>query len=268
MAKITEPSEFSWTEPTSDFAPKYPYNNATQTESGHFQEWDDTPGAERIRIQHRVGTFTEIQADGSRINKIVGDNYEIVQKNNNVLIKGICNITIEGDSVVNVKGNKYERIEGDYIQEVGGNLQQLVKGASKITNGKDSSITVAGQTGTLSLRAGSHVDILADLEVDGGISGESVYSRGAVTAGTGIHAGVPGSANPVAGISTLGGVYAGFPQAGAPGTIVSTVSVTSPLISGVIVKDVKGPMELIRALYDSHIHPAPDGMTGPPAPMM
>ena len=40
-------------EPPSAYNAKYPYNNAMQTESGHFQEFDDTPGAERIRTQHR-----------------------------------------------------------------------------------------------------------------------------------------------------------------------------------------------------------------------
>ena len=65
----TNPSNNLWTEPESaanaDNQPVYPYNDVTQTESGHFMEMDDTPGAERIRLQHRTGTFTEIQADGN-----------------------------------------------------------------------------------------------------------------------------------------------------------------------------------------------------------
>jgi exopolyphosphatase/guanosine-5'-triphosphate,3'-diphosphate pyrophosphatase len=64
-------TDSSWTEPKSDYKAVYPYNHITQTESGHFIEMDDTPDAERVRIQHRTGTFTEIQADGSRINKIL-----------------------------------------------------------------------------------------------------------------------------------------------------------------------------------------------------
>jgi hypothetical protein len=262
----TDPTTYSWTEPESAFASKYPYNNVTETESGHFQEWDDTPGAERIRIQHRTGTFTEVQPDGTRVNKIVGDNYEIVATNNYVKIKGFCSVTIEGDSVVNVKGDKIERIEGNYYQEIQGDFEQMVKKKIRQTSGDNISINAGG--GTLRIVAKDEVDILSDLEVDGGISGESVYSRGAVTAGTGIHAGVPGSANPVAGISTLGGVSAGFPSAGAPGVVNATVSVNAPLIAGVITKDIRGTMEAMRMSYNMHTHPTPKGPSGPPRPLM
>ena len=262
----TDPTKFSWTEPESTFASKYPYNNVTETESGHFQEWDDTPGAERIRTQHRTGTFTEVQPDGTRVNKIVGDNYEIVATNNYVKIKGFCSVTIEGDSVVNVKGDKIERIEGNYYQEIQGDFEQMVKKKIRQTSGGNININAGG--GTLRIVAKDEVDILSDLEVDGGIAGESVYSRGAVTAGTGIHAGVPGSTNPVAGISTLGGVSAGFPSAGLPGVVTATVSVNAPLISGIITQDVRGTMEAIRLTYDVHTHPTPKGPSGPPIPLM
>ena len=139
----TKPSDdYSWTEPESqandETLPKYPYCHATITESGHSFELDDTPGRERIRLQHGGaqtdgdGTFFEIQSDGTRINKIVGDNYEIVAKDNNVIISGVCNITIEGNSVVHVKGDKYEKIDGDYYLEVGGKLSQTVADTSSL----------------------------------------------------------------------------------------------------------------------------------------
>ena len=54
-------------EPPSAYATQYPYNNVMQTESGHFQEFDDTPGAERMRWQHKAGTFTEWQPDGTEV---------------------------------------------------------------------------------------------------------------------------------------------------------------------------------------------------------
>ena len=264
----TDPSTYSWTEPESPATSKYPYNNVKQTESGHFQEWDDTPGAERIRTQHRTGTFSEIHADGTRVDKIVGDNYEITARNNYVKVKGFCTVTIEGDSIVNIKGDKIERIEGNYYQEVQGNYEQLVKKKVKLTSGGDTAINVGGALGTLRIVAGGTVDILSDLDVDGSIAGESVYSRGAVTAGTGIHAGVPGSLNPVAGISTLGGISAGFPSAGLPGVVNATVSVNAPLIAGVITSDIRGTMEMIRMTYNMHTHPTPKGPSGPPIPLM
>jgi hypothetical protein len=268
MTKEAQPTEYSWTEPASDYNTNYPFNNATYTESGHFQEFDDTPGAERIRIQHRTGTFTEVQADGSRINKIVGDNYEIVAKDNNVLIKGICNITVEGDAVMHVKGDRIERIKGNYYQEIEGNFQQVVKGEMSTTSGKDMTFSVGGALGTMWISAAAGVDVTGDMDVDGAFASESILSRNEITAGTGIHAGLPNSLNPVAGISTLGGVNVGMPGPTVPGIVTGTVEVQAPLISGVVVTDIKGPMELIRQLYDVHIHPTPKGPTGPPTPLM
>ena len=83
------PSEdYGWTEPESPasiaYPPKYPFNNITQTPSGHMFEMDDTPGGERIRIHHRSGTFTEMHPNGDEVHKIYGDGYEIITKNKNV----------------------------------------------------------------------------------------------------------------------------------------------------------------------------------------
>lgn len=262
MAKIPEPSKNSWTEPESDFAPQYPYNNVFQTEAGHFQEFDDTPGSERIRTQHRTGTFTEIQADGSQVNTIVGDNYTIVQKNDNVLIKGTCNLTIEGDCIVNIIGDKIERITGNYYQQISGNFEQMVEKKIKQTSGDDVAINVGGTLGTYTIRAGSHVDIHADLDVDGGISGSSVNSTGSVTADKGMYAGISG-------IATIGGISAGFPSASGPGVITGTVSVSAPLISGIITKDIRGTMEAIRLGFDMHTHGViAHSYTTPPIPLM
>jgi hypothetical protein len=270
MAKTPEPSKYSWTEPKSDFKAQYPYNNVTQTESGHFQEFDDTPGAERIRTQHRTGTYTELQADGTRVNKILGDNYEIVAKDNNVKISGICNITIVGDAVTTIEGNRYERVKGDYFLEVEGNYQKVVNKKVSITSGDDMSLIVGSATGQFILDAGDSFALNSDLTIDGSITAAAITSTGAVVAGTGIHAGVPGSLNPYAGISTLGGIAAGFPVAPTiPGMIEATVSVNAPLISGIVVTDIRGPMELIRLLYDMHYHIGNRGWpTSPPIPLM
>ena len=62
------PSTNLWTEPESaantDYQPVYPYNNITQTEAGHTFELDDTPTRERVRLQHRSGTFIEMHPNG------------------------------------------------------------------------------------------------------------------------------------------------------------------------------------------------------------
>jgi uncharacterized Zn-binding protein involved in type VI secretion len=91
-------------EPTSAFNAKYPYNKVTQTESGHLIEIDDTPNNERLHTFHRSGTYEEIDKDGRRVNKIVGDDFEIVQKNQTIYIQGNVNIKVNGSYTLDVDG--------------------------------------------------------------------------------------------------------------------------------------------------------------------
>lgn len=97
-------------EPSSAFRARYPYNKVFQSESGHVIEIDDTPNAERLHTFHTSGTYTEIDATGRRVNKIIGDDFEIVQKDKTVYIQGNLNITVKGTTTltsptVNIIGN-------------------------------------------------------------------------------------------------------------------------------------------------------------------
>ncbi len=87
---VNKPAGNDWTEPESTFKGEYPYAHVTETESGHLFALDDTKESETVRLAHRTGTFTEMQPDGTRVDKIVGDSYQIIAKNNHVLIKGVC----------------------------------------------------------------------------------------------------------------------------------------------------------------------------------
>lgn len=92
-------------EPVSAYNAKYPFNKVTQTESGHVIEVDDTPNFERLHTFHRSGTYSEIDYTGRRVNKIVGDDFEIVQKNQTVYINGNVNIRVNGNYTLDVGGN-------------------------------------------------------------------------------------------------------------------------------------------------------------------
>jgi len=61
----------------------YPTNKVYETETGHYKEYDDTDGAERIREQHTDGTYYEMKEDG-------------------IHIYGNTKVTIHGKSEVNV----------------------------------------------------------------------------------------------------------------------------------------------------------------------
>lgn len=117
-----------WNEPSSPYAAEYPYNHVRESESGHIEEWDDTPEAERLLRRHTSGTFEEIHPDGTKVTKIVADNYHIVLGDEFVHIKrdeagmgGDLYVTIEGSCHMKVKDDMNVEVGGDYNLNIGGN---------------------------------------------------------------------------------------------------------------------------------------------------
>ena len=101
----------SWSEPEPPYAAQYPFNNVRQTESGHIEEWDDTPGAERVHIFHRSGSFVEMHPDGKVVYKSMSHGYQISMGDYNVKVKGNCNISVDGNATVHAKGEVH--LQGD-----------------------------------------------------------------------------------------------------------------------------------------------------------
>jgi len=114
---------------------QYPMNHARVTESGHVQEFDDTSGSERIHTYHRSGTFTEIDANGTTVNRIVGDSFEIMERNGNVLIRGTANITVMGDNNIYVSNDSNIDVLGNVNMTVGGSMKTGVTGDYHISCG-------------------------------------------------------------------------------------------------------------------------------------
>ena len=106
----------------------YPLNHVRMSESGHVEEWDDTKGSERLHRYHKTGTFEEIQPDGTRVVKIIGNDYEITAGYKNVLINGACNVTIAGDCRLLYKGDLVQEVEGDYHLNVHGDIRTKIGG--------------------------------------------------------------------------------------------------------------------------------------------
>ena len=112
---------------------KYPSNQVIRTESGHTIEYDNTPQNERISTQHKTGTFEEIRPDGTVVRKIIGDNYEIMTKDDNVFVKGNVNLHIDGNANTFIKNNWNINVGGDMRVKVDGNLVEDIK-KSQTTN--------------------------------------------------------------------------------------------------------------------------------------
>lgn len=147
----------SWSEPKSAYATKPPYNNVTET-MAHVFEMDDTPGAERIHLNHKANTFFEIAPDGSMVTKVQGDNFQIFVKDNNVHIKGSCNITVEGDTNLYVKGNVKEKVDGDFDLDVNGDIRMNAK-TINLNHGTMGAARIGDTSDTGDQGTGSHFDV-------------------------------------------------------------------------------------------------------------
>ena len=254
-------TDSGWTEPESaastENPPKYPYNNITQTKSGHVFEMDDTPLRERIRIHHRLGTFIEMHPNGDELHRIQGDGYEIIARDKNVLISGVCNITIEGDSILHVKGNRKELIDGDYSVVVKGDYTVTAQETASITS-KD---TVSLMGDTISLRTPDIV-VTGNMVIDGALDAYTV-SCATLTARAGVTCGPGDPGNPLKGQIPVPptGIFSAT-------TITTLGTVTAVLGSFGVMNAVLMKDEINTGFHNAHIHMGFKGPTGPPIPKM
>ncbi len=126
----------AFSEPASAYAARYPYNRVIETGS-HSIELDDTPGAERIMIWHKEGSYVQIDSRGTVTEKSTSDKYEVIDRKQHVIVGGSSVVTVEGNAHVYVKGNKTEEIEGDLKHLVHGNYMLSVGGTETVINASE-----------------------------------------------------------------------------------------------------------------------------------
>jgi len=131
----------TWDEPEPAYGAAYPYNQVIETEAGHIIEIDSTPNAERLQIFHKTGTYIEIDVNGSMVRKVVGENYEIMDRNNFVYVKGAQCLTVEGKTSILVKDNAQIEVEGNL--SVTGHGDALVQAAGSMAVVAESAIVTA-----------------------------------------------------------------------------------------------------------------------------
>jgi hypothetical protein len=250
MTSISKPpSDNLWTEPESaatvENPPIYPYNTIQQTEGGHSFEMDDTPTRERVRLQHRSGTFLEMHPNGDEVHKVYGTGYEIHLNGKNVLIKGTCNITVEGNANMDVKGDYNLQVAGDYNVLVGGKTNHRSVGDISLLCDNDISIKANENFGgTISMAASDHLYLDSDLVVAGSVAADVITAESRINAGMGLHAGIHG-------------VYS-------QGPVISLTLVQSPLALFGIMDAVLATDIINKGIFNTHIHNSPKGPTSPP----
>lgn len=234
----------TWSEPAPAFAPKYPYNYALETESGHAFELDDTPGKERVHLAHRNGSYFEIDSSGNKVERVQKDNYEVIMGDDFIYIKGKAVITVDGDfnlktstinieaAAINMASSGDIKIKGKAVKiESTSGMDLKAGGAGKFTSGgklslKGATAALAGATvdipaGKIGLQSGS-----AESADGAGISGGGTSAAGESTeaaanastassntaaSGDGLEeVSVTGKKVPVTGTSKLGKIVGGL----------------------------------------------------------
>lgn len=176
-------------------------NVVAATDSGHTIEMDDTSGRERVRINHRSGTFIEMHPNGTEVHKIYGEGYEIVLSNKK--------IKIFGNSVINVDKNAAIQVKGDASLKVGKNFNVQAENNIDITS-LNGTINLNGSEVNVNAKKGmaftgsvtnipGNLNVAGDLTVQQSISAlQNVSATGAMWA--------------VAGFATSGSLFVGAPS--------------------------------------------------------
>jgi muramidase (phage lysozyme) len=160
----------SWGEPPTAYNAQYPFNRVIETAAGHSIELDDTPGAERIMIYHRSGSYIQIDTRGTTVQRSQSDRYDITSTNAHIYVGGRSLVTINGDSYVRVNGNKTEEIIGDYIQIVRGNHMISVGGQLNLNAGDEvqargAKVRLEANVEGINVKSAKNINIQSDMSI-------------------------------------------------------------------------------------------------------
>lgn len=157
-------SENTWDQSPVPYNTQYPLNRVFCSESGHLLEFDDTPNSRRVHLYHSAGTFTEIDENGTQVNKIVGDNYTIMERNGYVYIKGAHNVTVDGAHNLKVEGTVNIDIDGATNINVFNDVKLKVSGDLHTSVGGDYFMKVAGKFAVDAKRIDLNSGVTSDLD--------------------------------------------------------------------------------------------------------
>ena len=183
-------------EPKSPFAARYPFNSVEESDSGHLREIDDTPGAERIKETHRMGTFYEIHPDGSKVTKIVKNNFEVTIGDDFTKIEGRCAIHVNGQADfycledINVKTEKNAVVTAaeSATVDAGTDIHAVARTGSATVSAGTTAIVRAGTDATVeagndaTLRAENNISVIAEGNLDLSCNGPMTFKDNSATA--------------------------------------------------------------------------------------
>ncbi len=144
----------TWNQPEIPYDATYPTNHVYESESGHIQEFDDTPSNERIHTRHRTGTSTEMHPNGTRTDIIKNDHYTLTTGDNQVYIQGKSDITMNGRHKLYINKNGSDNNHYDIQIGPGANVNiqvdsgdinlHTLTGRINMNSGGDANLKVGG----------------------------------------------------------------------------------------------------------------------------
>ena len=140
---------------TTQTSAKYPTNHVFETETGHYVEFDDTEGNERIHLFHKKGTFIEIDSAGNMIIKTVGNVTNIVAGNMDTYVKGNYSVSVGGNIDIYAGGNLTEKVDGNRKTTITGNDEVSITGTLTAKVTKDVTNTYSANLTTTITALGS-----------------------------------------------------------------------------------------------------------------
>lgn len=149
-------SRILFQEPDSSYNGQYPYVHTYETESGHIQEFDDTPGYERYRLIHPAGPFVEVAPDGTKTDKskvlyslsdsrntnINGNNRLNVRGDEIYYVMGSARRQVDGNEIIYIRGDETKTIEGNGTVYIDGNVNVVIKGQAQVHIEQEAMVTI------------------------------------------------------------------------------------------------------------------------------
>ena len=168
----------TWEQAESPFNAIYPYNKVTQSETGHTIEMDDTPDAERLAFFHRRGSGIEIDHNGTRVDRTVGDNFRMSERSEYV--------AVGGDNVIYVAGNWQIKVANAATLNIDGPANIVINNDANLYVSGDVNANVVGDTslnvdGNTALYSKGNTVVTAEQKVDLYSKGDTVVTSEANT---------------------------------------------------------------------------------------
>ena len=180
-----------WDQPAIPYAAIYPHNHVYETEGGHIKEFDDTKDNERINERHTSGSGYEIGPDGTKVTKVVKDNYNIITNDDYCHIQGTSRQTVDKGLRVRVNskgesGNNYNIEVGQgsslNIEVNGGNINLVTLGTGQ--DAGDININ-ASRDLNMQIGRGMNIDVIGTITESSKIKTQTTQE--ALTENSGTH---------------------------------------------------------------------------------